>query len=584
MKSIYLLVILCFVISCLAYRDDDLQQNMYNDENDDDDDEDISNSFNDNDDVDDIDDENIKYYYDNDESETMSDDEIVYKNKKKSTSGYNKNINTEPFKLSNRHYNHLVFEGGGSRAIAYIGALKALKSLQYYRNGRYLFEKIGGTSSGCFMSFIVALDIDPLKIEALIHRIDIFTKSLNFDIDLLNSKITSDTTANWFKSLINSYKLIMRATKLVDLWQNNESPGLSSEEKFTQFIHEHILPLSPYARQFKKHKIITFYDIYKFSQHKLACFATRLTDRKLVEFSVMRTPKENVFKAMYASMTIPGIFKPLDDGYGNPLIDGSFINNFPITMNDSPTYFSNDTLGFSLMSRPKSKTVKSTNSNEQNSNMDDDDDIDENMILVDDMLNVKHDGIDSSTSNSRKYRSNNLAGGGYTNKKLKTKNVNVNFNTDACHNDDCSGNDRVNTFDQSTDNHVSSENIRHIHDDDVDPDNYNDHVSTRNKRRKSNKRHETKYDSSTTIQVHDPNISFKFKKLDTFEYATMMHALLLSRNINENLQNPENQARIIYLSSPLKTLDFNIETRQISDAITRAYIRTRDFLHAKQRY
>lgn len=256
--------------------------------------------------------------------------------------------NTESHK-----FDTLILEGGGSKAISYVGALLAFKELGYYSNGRYSFHKIGGTSAGCFVGFLLSLDIKPSKLESLIYKLDLFRNSVNFDIDMFVAHGAPEKSSShtWFNTILKTFALITQAQKLVDLWLDCDSPGLSTEEMFVKLMTEVILPLSPYKGDIDNLQTLTMENLLRITNHDLHCFSTQLTDRIIYEFSAERTPDENVLKAIYASMTLPGIFKPLDDGFGNTLVDGGLLCNFPIAMNDKNGHIDAYTLGLSLNSK-----------------------------------------------------------------------------------------------------------------------------------------------------------------------------------------------------------------------------------------
>lgn len=349
--------------------------------------------------------------------------------------------NVMPFK-------NLVLEGGGAKAISYIGALKAFKDVGYFSNNVYTFENISGSSVGCFIGLLVALDIDPLELELIVYKKNILSEILAFDLDLFNdadispeSSVKSSTTFSWFNSIMTSYNLILKATRLMELWSYDKSPGLSIEEKFLKFMNETILPLSPYRE--KLQLTFTFTDLMVASGgHQLTCYASRLVENIPIEFSPSKSPKEQVLKALYASITIPGIFKPIDDSEGYPLIDGGIFNNFPIYSYDFNGKLSKSTLGLSLGYRSSSSTIQS-----------------------------------------------------------------------------------------------------------------------------NNKQH-------TSVGIYDPNIKFGFKKLSTFEYAALLHSAITDRNSCAYKIDECNIDRIVYLESPLRVLDYNVDALLKALAINRAYLNT----------
>lgn len=254
---------------------------------------------------------------------------------------------------STRKFNNLALEGGGTQAISYIGSLLALKDAGYYTDDGYTFDQIGGSSTGCLVGLLVSLDIPPVKLETLIYKLNIFQHTVNFDTGLFDEVPEKASTYTWITSIYKTFELISKTRTLLDLWLDFNSPGLSTEDTLLRLLNEIFLPLSPHRDLIEDLKSITFLDLKRITNHELRCFATQLNDMVVYEFSVLRTPDEYVTKAVYASMTLPGIFKPLSDGQGNTLIDGGFLYNFPITMNDKQSAIDHKTLGISLKAKPE---------------------------------------------------------------------------------------------------------------------------------------------------------------------------------------------------------------------------------------
>lgn len=250
-------------------------------------------------------------------------------------------------------FKNLILEGGGAKAISYIGALKAFKNSGYYHDKRYTFENISGTSSGCLMGLFISLDIEPDKLETEVFANDIFSSISTFNLNLLTvtdemiiDKELDEMQKSWFSAFKNTYKLIVKVSKLLQLWSINKSPGLSTDQKYQKFITTVIFPMSPYKNLLEAN--MTFDDLYRLTGHRLTCYASRLKENTIVEFNAQSTPKEYVLKGVYASISIPGIFKPVTDNYGYPLVDGGVLNNFPIYDYDLNGIPSQETLGLSL--------------------------------------------------------------------------------------------------------------------------------------------------------------------------------------------------------------------------------------------
>lgn len=251
-----------------------------------------------------------------------------------------------------QQYDNVVFEGGGMKSISYVGSVLALKEMGYFKDNRYTFNKIGGTSTGCLMGLLVSLDILPVDIEKLVYNSKLLQNYIGFNINIFESIPEKPSQYTWFNSIYNTFQLILQTRQVIDSWLNFESPGLSNEEQFLKFISTVLLPLSPHKTEIANISLITFEELAQLTNHNLHCFATQLDDQTIYEFNPTRTPKEFVLRAVYASMSLPVLFKPLNDGNGKTLIDGSLMCNFPITMNDRSDRIDNNTLGFSLHANP----------------------------------------------------------------------------------------------------------------------------------------------------------------------------------------------------------------------------------------
>ncbi|ATZ81509.1 hypothetical protein DiNV_CH01M_ORF27 [Drosophila innubila nudivirus] len=249
-------------------------------------------------------------------------------------------------KYEGRRFKNIILDGGNAKAISYIGAFKAFADLGYFQNDQYTFTQISGTSTSCLMGFIMGLDIHPQILETLVYNLNVVAKLINFNLKYLlddqfqkNDK-DSYEEISWFDNIKNSYNLLNKNNEFIKLWKYRNSPGLSTERALLKLIYSHILKKSPHYKKFKKIETITFKNIYKITGHKLACFVTNLSKQSLIELSYTKTPNENILNAIYASLTIPGIFKPLQNDDSDILIDGSYLNSFPISMvidNDDDT-------------------------------------------------------------------------------------------------------------------------------------------------------------------------------------------------------------------------------------------------------
>ena len=66
------------------------------------------------------------------------------------------------------HFKNLVFEGGGVKGIAYVGALEVLEREGILKN----IERVAGTSAGAMVAVLVALGYTPKEISDILWDIN----------------------------------------------------------------------------------------------------------------------------------------------------------------------------------------------------------------------------------------------------------------------------------------------------------------------------------------------------------------------------------------------------------------------------
>ncbi len=67
------------------------------------------------------------------------------------------------------HFRNLIFEGGGVRGIAYIGALKVLEKKGIVSS----IKRVGGTSVGAINALLFGLNYSPEEAEKILMKMDI---------------------------------------------------------------------------------------------------------------------------------------------------------------------------------------------------------------------------------------------------------------------------------------------------------------------------------------------------------------------------------------------------------------------------
>lgn len=202
------------------------------------------------------------------------------------------------------HFKNLVFEGGGVKGIAYVGALEALDELGILQN----ITRVGGTSVGAVSALLLGLGYTTDEMTDVLYGLDF----RNFMDD--NWGIIRDT-----QRLINEYGWYKG--KFLRRWI-----GRLVERKTG----------NPNA---------TFVDVFsrcKEDFREMYFTGTNLSTHYCEVFSWEHTPRMCVADAVRISMSIPLFFTavqvgPRDDVY----VDGGVLRNYPIKLFDRRKYGSN---------------------------------------------------------------------------------------------------------------------------------------------------------------------------------------------------------------------------------------------------
>jgi len=222
-------------------------------------------------------------------------------------------------------FKNLVFKGGGSRGMAYIGAMRALNE----KGITPQIERVAGTSAGAIVAALNSLRIDPEEWATMLRSFDL-TTVMNRD---------------------------ERKFKFHNLRRLESEFGLYSSESFHIWLQEII------ASRCGGNGLATFTDFRKCGHLDLAVVASSLNTKSEKVYSFKTTPNVPVANAVRMSISIPLYFSALQHdgshfGEGEYFVDGGIFNNFPIHLfdgqeyaKDNPWYFNRinyETLGFYL--------------------------------------------------------------------------------------------------------------------------------------------------------------------------------------------------------------------------------------------
>ena len=195
------------------------------------------------------------------------------------------------------HFRNLIFEGGGVKGIAYVGAMDVLKQKEILGG----IKRVGGTSAGAINALLLALGYDNDE-----------------QLSIMNS-----TDFNDFMD--DSFGIIRDMNRLVEKFGWNKG----------DFFHEWITKL---IKKKLKDGNATFQDLKDADGLDLYVYGTNLSTSFGEVFSIEHTPKVRLADAVRISMSIPLFFAAIRNARNDVYVDGGVLNNYPIKLFDRRKY------------------------------------------------------------------------------------------------------------------------------------------------------------------------------------------------------------------------------------------------------
>jgi len=200
------------------------------------------------------------------------------------------------------NFKNYVFEGGGVKGLAYVGALKVLEQKGIHKN----IERVAGASAGAICALLVALNYSSQEIQDILWHLDFN----NFMDD------------NW--------GLIRNTQRLIDDY--GWYKGDFFEEWIEKVIKDKTGSKNTTFMELKEHK----------SFLEVAFIGTNLSTHYSEVFSARTTPNMEVSKALRITMSIPLFFKAVKMNYNKIYVDGGLLMNYPIKVYDRKRYVVNN--------------------------------------------------------------------------------------------------------------------------------------------------------------------------------------------------------------------------------------------------
>jgi len=208
---------------------------------------------------------------------------------------------TYPFK-------NLVFEGGGVKGIAYVGAMEVLESKGILKNIR----RVGGTSAGAINALLFGLHYSNKETKQILGALD-FRKFLDDSWGFIRDSERLIKEFGWYKGI---YFRDWAADLIRQRTGNSES---------------------------------TFKDVFDQKERKgfrdLYVIGTNLSTRFSEVFSYEHTPRMPVAEAVRISMSIPLFFAAKRSLRGDVYVDGGVLDNYPVKLFDRKKYLDERDIG-----------------------------------------------------------------------------------------------------------------------------------------------------------------------------------------------------------------------------------------------
>ncbi|MBI2586385.1 MAG: patatin-like phospholipase family protein [Rhodospirillales bacterium] len=194
-------------------------------------------------------------------------------------------------------FRNLVFEGGGVKGIAYVGAMEVLEQKGILKD----IKRVGGTSAGAINAVLVATGFSNVEQKSLLQKID-FRKFMDDSFGVVR-----DT-----QRLINEF-------------------GWYKGDYFYRWIGDRL-------EEKLNNRQATFRDLKEQGGLDLYVYGTNLSTRFGEVFSEEHTPHERIADAVRISMSIPLFFMAVRNPRRDVYVDGGVLNNYPVKLFDRMKY------------------------------------------------------------------------------------------------------------------------------------------------------------------------------------------------------------------------------------------------------
>lgn len=255
----------------------------------------------------------------------------------------------------------LVFEGGGARGLAFVGALRAFNEVGFKP------KRLLGTSSGAIMCALVGAGYTPDELVTAVSETTndgspIFSTFMDapeygsFNKAIIDQSVSMQLLIKatqrlpWHQSI--SYEIINELMK-IDLYRESfgfvECGGFYSGFAFSNWLKTK-LALK------RLNQAITLNDFHLKTGSDISLVASDTTEDEMLVLNYRTAPEVPVVSAVRMSMSIPFIWREIvwlkewgqyrsRDKENHIIVDGGVLSNFPIALVEEETIESLDIMG-----------------------------------------------------------------------------------------------------------------------------------------------------------------------------------------------------------------------------------------------
>lgn len=232
-----------------------------------------------------------------------------------------------------------VFQGGGCKAIAYIGAYE-----KAYQEGVF-FSELAGTSAGAVIAALIAAGASPEYMKKIV-------KELNFNVFKYPCGKSSWPVRMAEVLFVLKQKNVSSKEWLrlfPQTWKNCKPYSWKALDKKLGLFNSVIIEkkMEKWLRELTGKEKVTFKDLAP----NLHIVSTDIIDRTVIEWNKEKSPDMSVARAVRASCSIPVYFTPTMKRW----VDGGLVSNCPdFIFSEDPNYY--QMLTFRLRSENPNKT------------------------------------------------------------------------------------------------------------------------------------------------------------------------------------------------------------------------------------